>query len=146
MHARNAKARWIPKGTIKRTAARRWTEFVRYVRHAAQSAKAPETSNAPSTLARALALSLCHGWRESKRAEIAHHEKKLSTVRVWRSGGRSEGRSSGTREGVGKCSRLALAAPYLPSRGPGFEVTPCKIRHKIQSLPPPGHSDLSKKD
>ena len=59
MHARNAKARWIQKSTIKRTAVRRWTEFARYVRHAAQSAKAPRTSNAPSTRA----LNLCHGWR-----------------------------------------------------------------------------------
>ena len=47
-------------GAVKRTAARRWTEFARYVRNAAaQSAKAPQTSNAPSTCA----LNLCHGWR-----------------------------------------------------------------------------------
>jgi hypothetical protein len=81
MHARNAKARLIQKGTIKRTAARRWTEFARYGRHAAaQSAKAPQTSNAPST--RALNLYAAAGV-ESNRAEIAHHEKKRSTVPVW---------------------------------------------------------------
>ena len=45
---------------IKRTAARRWTEFARYVRHAAaQSTQAPEASNVPSTRA----LNLRHGWR-----------------------------------------------------------------------------------
>ena len=48
------------RAQIKRTAPRRWTEFARYVRHAAaQSTQAPEASNVPSTRA----LNLRHGWR-----------------------------------------------------------------------------------